>query len=211
MNEENRTISPDEVAEVAEFLAAVEHALRPTDLSALEHEHLVQEALMFAPTAEELADAAAFRDELAAGTGDAAFLQEALRAALQPRPAPTAAELDAQVTAALEAKPTARVLAFRPRLIRSSVVVVVAMAAAVLLYLKVGDQHLRPEVAAGLQASLVPARSTQELFDQPFDTPSQKHAAGTSLAGKGAARIDRIAAARDSDYRHNRFARWGVK
>lgn len=48
-------------------------------------------------------------------------------------------------------------------------------------------------------ASLVKARSTTPLFDEPFKT------------GESSARIDRIAMARASDYRANRFAAWGVR
>ncbi len=46
---------------------------------------------------------------------------------------------------------------------------------------------------------LAKARSTQPLFDEPFK------------AGETSARIDRIAVARASDYRDNRFAKWGVR
>ncbi|WP_394820855.1 hypothetical protein [Pendulispora albinea] len=50
------------------------------------------------------------------------------------------------------------------------------------------------------EAKLAVARSTQPLFGEPFPTTG-----GTS------ARIDRIARARASDLRDNRFARWGVR
>lgn len=43
------------------------------------------------------------------------------------------------------------------------------------------------------------ARSTQELFDEPF------------AAGGTTARVDRIAQARASEFRDNQFARWGVR
>ncbi len=46
---------------------------------------------------------------------------------------------------------------------------------------------------------LAAARSTQALFDQPFQ------------AGAASARIDRIAVARQADLRDNRFAQWGVR
>ena len=49
------------------------------------------------------------------------------------------------------------------------------------------------------EAPLARARSTQSLFAEPFK------------AGETSARIDRIAAARASDYRDNRFAKWGVR
>jgi hypothetical protein len=51
-------------------------------------------------------------------------------------------------------------------------------------------------------AALVPARSTEELFDpaEPF-----------ARQGGASDRIDRIAAARRADLRQNRFARWGIR
>ena len=51
-------------------------------------------------------------------------------------------------------------------------------------------------------ASLVPARSTQSLFDPAEPFPRE---GGTSD------RIDRIAASRRADLRQNRFARWGIR
>ena len=52
----------------------------------------------------------------------------------------------------------------------------------------------------GAQATMVPTRSTQSLFEEPF-----------APRGGASARIDRIAMARSSDLRENRFARWGVR
>lgn len=49
-----------------------------------------------------------------------------------------------------------------------------------------------------LPPTLAQSRSTQELFREPFH-------------GEASARIDRIAMARSSDLRENRFARWGVR
>ena len=51
-------------------------------------------------------------------------------------------------------------------------------------------------------AALIPARSTQELFDASTPFPR---------SGAESARIDRIATARASDLRANRFAAWGVR
>jgi hypothetical protein len=48
--------------------------------------------------------------------------------------------------------------------------------------------------------TIVAVRSTQTLFDAPFPR-----------RGGESARIDRIARARGSDLRENRFARWGVR
>jgi hypothetical protein len=48
----------------------------------------------------------------------------------------------------------------------------------------------------------VPSRSTDDLFDPHKEFPK---------TGGESARIDRIAMARTSDLRQNRFAAWGVK
>ncbi|MFS8069972.1 MAG: hypothetical protein ACMG6S_26710, partial [Byssovorax sp.] len=55
--------------------------------------------------------------------------------------------------------------------------------------------------AAGAPAALILSRSTDDLFD-----PAEKFEVGRSSA-----RIDRIASARSSDLRRNRFASWGVQ
>jgi hypothetical protein len=49
------------------------------------------------------------------------------------------------------------------------------------------------------EAPLARTRSTEPLFDEPFKP------------GEASARIDKIALARASDYRDNRFAKWGVR
>lgn len=64
-----------------------------------------------------------------------------------------------------------------------------AVAAAILLY--VG--------APPREAPMARSRSTQPLFSEPFK------------AADATARIDKIAIARASDYRDNRFAKWGVR
>jgi hypothetical protein len=81
-----------------------------------------------------------------------------------------------------------------------------ALAAGVLLAVNVNDRASAP-LASRAAAPRSPAavvelrsaRSTQPLFTEPF---------GATAA---AARIDRIAMARASDLRENRFARWGVR
>jgi len=75
---------------------------------------------------------------------------------------------------------------------------VLAMAAAVMLV-------LRPEAASTDSSTtqgvaLHEARSTQPLFREPF-----------AERGAGSRRIDRIASARASDLRDNRYARWAVQ
>ena len=66
---------------------------------------------------------------------------------------------------------------------------VLALAASVLLMVR----------TSAPEAPLARARSTQPLFDEPFKS------------GDASARIDRIALARASDYRDNRFTKWGVR
>jgi len=85
-----------------------------------------------------------------------------------------------------------------------------SLAAAFVLFVKFGPGERSPKSAAVAAASMVAApvaetklarvRSTQSLFPEPFPA-----AGGTS------ARIDRIALARASDLRDNRFAHWGVR
>jgi hypothetical protein len=56
-------------------------------------------------------------------------------------------------------------------------------------------------VADTIAAAFIPTRSTDELFGaQPFPR-----------TGGESQRIDRIATARASDLRQNRFAAWGVR
>lgn len=52
------------------------------------------------------------------------------------------------------------------------------------------------------RAALIRARSSQDLFDASTPFPR---------SGRESARIDRIAAARGSDLRANRFASWGIR
>jgi hypothetical protein len=75
-----------------------------------------------------------------------------------------------------------------------------AVAAAFAFYLS--GAHEAPAPAAVAAATLIPARSTQELFDAATPFPRR---------GEESARIDRIAAARKADLRANRFAAWGVR
>ncbi|MFO0667045.1 MAG: hypothetical protein U0174_24045 [Polyangiaceae bacterium] len=199
-------LARDEVTDDRAWLNALRHGYAPGDLSAEELHHLVAEAIAFAPTEAELASAKAFRDDLEANTGDAALVRDALRAALGETDVPR--DLGERARRAIDAPKKGRVLSFRPRSITAAASIVMAVAAAFLLYVRAGAWFggAAPSGMVDLRASLVPARSTQELFDEPFD-------ARASLASpsRGSSRIDRIAQARTSDYRHNRFARWGVK
>lgn len=97
-----------------------------------------------------------------------------------------------------EARAGGAVVAFqsRARTTRFAVVTgattVLALAASVVVWIATAAQQ-------SSEAPLARARSTQPLFDEPFKS------------GETSARIDRIAIARASDYRDNRFAKWGVR
>lgn len=126
-------------------------------------------------------------EEIAAAAGverDALFV--ALRNAWDPKGLPPD-EHRAIVARALEA----RVVPLR----RSNVVRItftasaLAIAAAVVLYVS----------APPRETPMARSRSTQDLFTEPFKS------------GETTARIDKIAYARASDYRDNRFAKWGVR
>lgn len=111
-------------------------------------------------------------------------------------------EHDAIVRAALaKAKPRGRVIR-----ITFGLATTLALAAAAVLVLGRFDMAKSPAADMSARASapsLVPARSTQDLFDEPFAKPLSK--------GAASARIDRIAMARAGDLRENRFAMWGVR
>jgi len=112
-------------------------------------------------------------------------LMGALRAAFRP------AELDGDEHRAIVARALApKVVRLPPRRMRAVVVAttIVALAACMVLWFN------RPS-----EQPLAHLRSTQPLFDEPFKE------------GETSARIDRIALARASDYRDNRFAQWGVR
>jgi len=158
----------------------------------------VVEDLDPAPTALELAEAAALRDELerpVATSSQLASLGLALRAANAPK------DLDAAAHAALI---DAAVRNFKPKPQRSNVIrvafggtvaSVLAVAAGMVLVL----QQSTPDQVATAKVELAAARSTEPLFAEPFQP------------GQTSARIDRIAMARGQDYRENRFRRWGVR
>ena len=151
------------------------------------------------PTAEEQAAAEALREGLEGRRGDdAADFARALSLAHAPRPIADA-DHRAIVERALFAG-DARRAAVRRRRTRSVVVVAtaVALAASVALFVRAPVNEDAPTLASF--EPLVPVRSTQPLFREPF-----------ARAGGESARIDRIASARAADLRDNRFAAWGVR
>jgi hypothetical protein len=156
------------------------------------------------PSAEEVAAAEALRGALDgtaigrdAGAQAAADFARAVSLAHAPRPIDDRGHR-ALVEASLE-RGAARQGARQKRRGRIGVALggALALAAAFAVYL---GTDARDESAAATNEPLVPVRSTQPLFREPF-----------ARTGGESARIDRIASARGADLRDNRFAAWGVK
>jgi hypothetical protein len=208
--------------------SALAAAWSPAALSPEDGEALLARALGDAeapPTRAEHAAAERLRDALSGGQAGAPELElvAALRAAHHPAPIDSARN-DELVDAALRRadatrgapaaaagpRPVGRAPAGAARALRLAATaagLATAMAAGFALF-----STTRPEappsaaapvaVAAPLGAALIPARSTEELFDATEPFPR---------AGGESARIDRIASARGADLRANRFAAWGVR
>lgn len=182
------------------------------------------------PSEEEIAASARLRDALEGkADDDDAILAESLREAFAPRPLAkdehellidlalaTESELEAAARLRDEGDPlvTALAAAWRPSAISEDehraivaaavrekkergVVIRVAFGAGGVLALAASVMLLLRTPSAELP--LARARSTQPLFAEPFKP------------GDASARIDKIALARASDYRDNRFAKWGVR
>jgi hypothetical protein len=171
------------------LVASLQAAWSPDALDAEAHAELVNLATTTTPRERELA--AELRDAL-----DDNEVVTVLRSAWRPAEIDTA-EHRRIVTNAVSTQPVAtgaKVTPLRPRAMRVAVVTtttVLAFAASVVLWITTA--------APPAELPLARARSTQPLFDEPF------------RAGETSARIDRIAVARASDYRDNRFAKWGVR
>ena len=159
------------------------------------------------PTEDELREARALAraldgsasiddDERVEPSDDAAFLH-AIALAHDPS---RAASLSPDLNARLVARALSKGAAPKSRPGRVIRVVfgggMMAMAAAAALVLGFGSRGPAPAPEA---TKLAQSRSTQDLFREPF------------RADQGSARIDRIAMARSSDLRENRFERWGVR
>jgi hypothetical protein len=119
--------------------------------------------------------------------------------ALANEPRPIAKEDHDRIVARAiaDAKPRGQVIR-----VLFGVAALVSAAAAAVLVLGRHDMAAPPSLATRA-AELVPVRSTQDLFNEPFARPLSH--------GAASARIDRIAMARQSDLRENRFAMWGVR
>ena len=151
------------------------------------------------PSAEELAQAEALRGALADPSRPSASADFARAISLAHAPRPLGAEAHRAIVEQGIARGEARRRRARSRWGRASMAIAggVAMAAAIALVLgrPSADGARRNEAEP-----LVPVRSTQSLFREPF-----------ARTGGESARIDRIASARAADLRDNRFAAWGVK
>ena len=173
-----------------DLVASLKSAWAPEPLDERVHAEMLDEL----PSAEELLFAAELRDALEHETRTPEVVV-ALRAAWSPAELGEA-EHRAIVVRAV-GREEGRVLAFKPRgravrIVATTSVTVLALAASIVLWMMNGS-HSQTE------APLARVRSTQPLFGEPFK------------AGETSARIDRIAMARSSDYRDNRFAKWGVR
>jgi hypothetical protein len=184
----------------AELALALRAAWEPASLSADESRAMLDAT----PTAEEQGHATLLRDALAekreprAADHAGVPLARALRSAFAPADL-DAAEHRAIIDAALAKMPgrVENVLPFRRRatVVRVAFGVVAggrALAASIVSVVTSAPTH-EPE------APLAKARTTQPLFSEPFKP------------GETSARIDRIASARASDFRDNRFTKWGVR
>ena len=171
-----------------DLVSSLRAAWSPEPLDEGTHAEILDDMPM---SAEEIALAAELREALEGKTG-APEVVTALRSAWSP-----AALDEAEHRKIVEgAVGRSNVVTLQPRrrTMRLAVVTtttVLALAAGVVLWVtSAPSQGEQP---------LAKARSTQPLFDEPFK------------AGETSARIDRIAIARASDYRDNRFAQWGVR
>lgn len=185
--------------DVPELVESLRAAWSPEEISANAHQDIIDDV----PTADELASSEALRaalEEPSKITGGEALLAISLRAAYAPVEI-SDADHRSIVDVALARMPAGKVVELASRR-RSNVVRVtfgvvtgaIALAASIVLVLTWQGSH---GDAGGL--ALAKVRTTQPLFTEPFKT------------GETSARIDRIASARASDLRDNRFAKWGVR
>jgi hypothetical protein len=186
-----------------ELALSLRAAWDPTALS-LDESRAVLDAT---PSAEEQQLATSLREALdakrepRAGDPHDVHFARALRNAFAPSSLDDV-EHRAMVEAALAKMPASRnrVVAFQPRAARARVVRIafgvvtggLALAASIVFVVTSAPLHRS-------EAPLAKARTTQPLFSEPFKP------------GETSARIDRIASARASDFRDNRFTKWGVR
>jgi hypothetical protein len=184
-------------AEEHELAAALRAAYAPSELEPARHAEilaLLLEDPFAEPSDDELRESERLRQALESDdvSHPDAALARALKAATRPEPL---SPRDAQ-----RLVPTAA-----PR--RPNVVYVtfgaVALAAAASFALFLLPQPRAKESALSASAvarpGLLRSRSTQDLFHERFEP------------GEASARIDRIASAREHDWRENQYALWGVR
>jgi len=130
----------------------------------------------------------------------AGALLHALKVAAAPAPISTERN-EALIEAALARQPLRRRAASVRRLApvtMAALAGITALAAGVALF--VGPPG--PGARSASAGALIRARSTEALFDASTPFPR---------SGEESARVDRIASARASDLRNNRYASWGVR
>jgi hypothetical protein len=156
------------------------------------------------PSAEEVAAAETLRDALGSGAPHpAADFARAVSLAHAPRPIGESEHRAIVADGVRRGDVGSAALQRRRARTRIAVAGGIALAAAVAL---VVGSPLSPRGEEGsaravsVREPLVPVRSTQSLFREPF-----------ARTGGESDRIDRIASARASDLRANRFAAWGVR
>lgn len=189
--------------------ASLQAAYRPASLDEDDLEAILARSLGEGdapPTRTEREAAERLRASLEGGgdlEGEAALLGD-LRAAHRPAALSSARneELIARAVASAKRAP-ASISLFRRALpaTMATLTGVVALAAGFALMLQTRSFAPPPMAAGAAPAALILSRSTDDLFD-----PAEKFEVGRSSA-----RIDRIASARSSDLRRNRFAAWGVQ
>jgi len=177
------------------------------------------------PSEEELVQSDALRRALEdpSQPNEAAELARAVSLAHAPRPLDAEGHRAILEKALAVAQPGPREAARATRR-RSGTVIRVSFGAAAALVmaagvaLVVGNLAQHDEAASAVSVApptaKVPfrARSTQPLFDEPFEaTVASSGVAARPRPSGGSARIDRIAMARAGDFRENEFSRWGAR
>jgi hypothetical protein len=152
------------------------------------------------PTAEEIAEAEALREALANPSHAHAAADFARSVALAHAPPALSPQAHRAILQRSFVRGEVRRAGANAKRTRATFIVAGGLAMAAAIAIVVGRPSASspsPEVA---MAPMAPARSTQPLFREPF-----------ARQGGESARIDRIASARESDLRDNRFASWGVR
>jgi len=180
-------LEPEAEAALAEALRS---AYAPSELDPARHRAILEAALEdpFAPaSADELRESERLRQALETGDDEhaGAALARALRAAAIPET--LAPERTRRVAE--------RALPRRPNVVFVTFGAAALAAAAAFALLFAHPRAEKPSAAVALARS----RSTADLFSERFEP------------GQASARIDRIAASREREWRDNQYALWGLK